>query len=101
MDPRALHWLPLAIALTAGLLILWRAALSTKERRSSGQLLIFSLYRLMRFGWAIVRGIDVGYLEYRRVLQNTVIEIENERCLGKLVRSRDASSPPVHREQEA
>ena len=98
MDQRASHWLPLAIALAAGLLILWRTALSTTERRSWGQLLILFLYKLMRRGWAIVRAIDCGYLEYRRVLQNTPIEIENERWLGKLVKSQPDSRSALHRE---
>jgi len=62
MQEQALRWIPLAVALTAGLAILLRNTQITKERRSPGQWLIFRLYRLMRLVWAIVRGIDMGYL---------------------------------------
>jgi hypothetical protein len=84
------RWIPLAIALAAAAAILFRNAQATTERRSTGQLLIFGLYRIIRFGWAILRGLDVGFLEYRRVLRESAIEIENERCLGKLIKSRRA-----------
>ena len=98
MDQRASHWLPLAIALTAGLLILWRMSLSATQRRSSGQLFILFLYKVMRRAWAIVRAIDFGYLEYRRFLQETPIEIENERWLGKLIKSGSDKRAALQRE---
>ncbi|MBV9406980.1 MAG: hypothetical protein JO211_16650 [Acidobacteriaceae bacterium] len=98
MDQRASHWLPLAIGLVAGLLILWRTALSPKERRSWGQWCIFVLYRTVRRCWALVRAIDVGYLEYRRFLQNTPIEIENERWMGKLIKSHRDNAATLDRE---
>ena len=55
----------------------------------------------MQFVWALVRGIDVGYLEYRRVLQQTRIEVENERWLGKLIKGRQQESVLTPIEQEA
>lgn len=88
MEQQMSRWIPLAVALAASLAVLIRNLQISKERRSWGQLLIFGLYKGMRFVWAILRGIDVGYLEYRRVLQETSIEIQNERCLGKLIKGR-------------
>lgn len=82
------RWIPLAVALAASLAVLIRNVQMSKERRSWGQLLIFTLYRGLRVVWAILRGIDVGFLEYRRVLQETSIEIQNERSLGKLIKRR-------------
>lgn len=101
MQQEAFRWAPLTVALAAGLVILLRNAHGTKERRSPGQWFIFRLYRFMQFVWALVRGIDVGYLEYRRVLQQTRIEVENERWLGKLIKGRrnETALNPV--EQEA
>ena|SRR5581483_3112768 len=102
MEQNLSRWIPLSVALVAGLLILWRAALSTRDRRSPGQWLIYRFYKLVQTGWAIARAIDVGYLEYRRVLQETRIEMENERCLGKMVKGRVEGSTLVPaREQEA
>ncbi len=88
MQQEVSRWIPLVVALTAGLAILMRSAQSTKDRRSPGQWMIYRFYKAVQAGWAIVRGIDVGYLEYRRVLGETRIEMENERCLGKLVKAR-------------
>ena len=88
MEQQAFRWAPLAVALAAGLIILMRNVQLSRERRSPGQWFIFHSYRFMQFIWALVRGIDVGYLEYRRVLQQTKIEVENERCLGKLIKRR-------------
>jgi len=34
----------------------------------------------------VARAVDLGYLEYRRVLQESSIEIENEKFLGKIVK---------------
>ena len=59
------------------------------------------MYGFMQFIWALVRGIDVGYLEYRRVLQQTRIEVENERWLGKLIKSRRGEGVLNPVEQEA
>ncbi len=101
MQQEAFRWAPLTVALAAGLIILIRNAQLSKERRSPGQWFIFRMYRFMQFIWALVRGIDMGYLEYRRVLQQTRIEVENERWLGKLIKGRrdEAVLSPI--EQEA
>jgi hypothetical protein len=40
--------------------------------------------------WVMVRAVDVGYLEYRRAIGEAPFEIENERCLGKLVKASTA-----------
>ena len=101
MQEQAFRWAPLTIALAAGLLILVKNATMTKERRSPGQWFIFRMYMFMQFIWALVRGLDVGYLEYRRVLQQTRIEVENERCLGKLKKGRRQDSMLRPIEQEA
>ena len=96
MEQQATRWIPLLIALAAVMVVLFRNLQLAKERRSWGQLLIFALYRLMRIVWAIIRGIDVGYLEYRRVLQQTPIEVENERHLGKLVKGRTEEKTAIY-----
>lgn len=101
MEQQAFRWAPLTVALAAGLLILLRNTQIAKERRSPGQWLIFRLYGFMQFVWALVRGIDVGYLEYRRVLQQTKIEVENERWLGKLIKGRQPEAVLTQVEQEA
>ena len=88
MEQQAFRWAPLTVSLVAGLLILLRNAQFTKERRSPGQWFIFRMYQGMQFIWAVVRGLDVGYLEYRRVLQQSKIQVENERELGKLIKGR-------------
>ncbi len=87
MEEQLMHWMPLAIALAAVLTVLLRQMHITKERRSFGQFLILGSYKWMRFLWAIVRAIDVGYLEYRRVLEDTPLQIENEKYFGKLVKA--------------
>ena len=86
MQDQLMRWIPLAIALAAVGTILFRHMHVTKERRSVGQLLILGIYKCMRYLWAIVRAIDVAYLEYRRVLEDTPLQIENERHLGKLIK---------------
>ncbi len=101
MQQQAFQWAPLTVALVAGLLILVRNAQPTQERRSPGQWFIYRLYRFMQFIWALVRGIDVGYLEYKRVLQQSRIEVENERWLGKLVKGRQNAAALNQLEQEA
>src|SRR6185437_9364194 len=80
------HWAPVTMAVVAGLLILLRHMNVSKDRRSLGQWTILALYRMVRFFWAVVRAVDLGYLEYRRILQESSIEIENEKFLGKIVK---------------
>ena len=48
--------------------------------------MILTFYKVVRFGWAVLRGVDVGYLEYRRTVQETPLAMENERFLGKIVK---------------
>jgi hypothetical protein len=79
------QWVPLSFALILGGVVLARSKRVTGERRSFGQWLILFAYRVMRFLWAIVRGVDAGYLEFRQVLKQVRLETENERTLGKLV----------------
>jgi hypothetical protein len=86
MEDQLMRWIPLAIALAAVGTILFRNMQVTKERRSFGQFLILGFYKWMRYLWAIVRAIDVAYLEYRRVLEDTPLQMENEKHLGKLVK---------------
>lgn len=101
MEQQAFRWAPLTVALLAGLFILIRNARDVEERRSPGQWFIYRLYRLMQFVWALVRGMDVGYLEYRRVLQQARIEVENERWLGKLIKGRQGTTVLSEIKQEA
>lgn len=89
MEQQASQWVTLGIALAAGSFFLLRNIRPAKERRSLGQGFIHLLYKLVRFFWAAVRAVDIGYLEYRRVLTTMPLEIENERQLGKLVRPAD------------
>ena len=96
MELQFSRWIPLGVALAASLAVLIRNVQVSRERRSWGQLLIFTLYRGMRVVWAILRGIDLGFLEYRRVLKETTIEIQNERCLGKLIRKRETEKTPLY-----
>jgi hypothetical protein len=86
VQEQVLHWSTLAVAFLLGLTVLLRKQ-GKKERRSLGQWVILLLYKAVRRFWAIVRAIDVGYLEYRRAIKEAPFEIENERCLGKLVKA--------------
>lgn len=95
-----MRWTPLAIALAAVGTILFRNIHTTRERRSFGQYLILSFYKWMRYWWAVVRAIDIGYLEYRRVLEDTPLQMENERHLGKLVKVTLEGKPGVYSWQE-
>jgi hypothetical protein len=85
MQQQASQWITLGIALAAGSFFLLRNVRPAKERRSLGQAFIRLLYRIVRFFWAGVRAVDIGYLEYRRVVTTMPLEIENERQLGKLI----------------
>jgi hypothetical protein len=87
MEQQTSHWITLTTALTVGLMILLFNLRPKKERRSFGQWVILTLYKVIRFLWAIVRAADVAYLEYRRALQETPLEVENERSLGKIVKA--------------
>ncbi len=89
MTQQVSHWLPLSFALILGGVILARNTRITGERRSFGQWIILSFYRVMRFLWAIVRGIDIGYLEFRQVLKQVQLESENERTLGKRIKQAE------------
>ena len=86
MQDQVIRWIPLAIALAATATIMFRHMHVTKERRSFGQFFILAVYKWMRWIWAIVRAIDMAYLEYRRVLEDTPLQMENEKYLGKLVK---------------
>jgi hypothetical protein len=91
MQDQLSQWSTFGVALGAGMIILFVNRRTAKERRSSGQWIILQLYRVIRFFWAIVRAVDLGYLEYRRVQQEATLEIENERFLGKLIKASDRS----------
>src|SRR5690348_9135609 len=92
MEQQASHWITLSFVLLAGAVVLVRNRRVTNERRSLGQWLIFRFYKAVRFFWAVGRGIDVGYLEYRQVLSRALLEMENEKVLGKLVKESEAQS---------
>ncbi|HEY7307610.1 MAG TPA: hypothetical protein VH601_26030 [Bryobacteraceae bacterium] len=100
MEQQFMRWIPLAVALAAAATILLRHMHVTKERRSFGQFLILGFYKWMRYLWAIVRAVDVAYLEYRRVLEDTPLQIENERHLGKLVKASLRGKPVAYGWQE-
>ena len=85
MEEQVLHWSTLGVASVLGLSILM-AKHARKERRSWGQWVILLLYKALGRLWAMVRAIDMGYLEYRRAIKEVPFQIENERCLGKLVK---------------
>lgn len=87
MEQQTSHWITLTSALTVGLIILLFNLRPKRARRSFGQWVILTLYKVIRFFWAIVRAADVAYLEYRRALQETPLEVENERSLGKIVKA--------------
>lgn len=89
MEQNASQWVTLGVALAAGSFFLLRNVRPSKERRSMGQAFIHLLYRIVRFFWSAVRAVDIGYLEYRRVVTTMPLEIENERQLGKLVKPAD------------
>jgi hypothetical protein len=100
MEDQLMRWIPLAVALAAVGTILFRNMQVTKERRSFGQFLILGFYKWMRYLWAIVRAIDVAYLEYRRVLEETPLQMENEKQLGKLVKVSLNTKSAVYSWQE-
>ena len=81
------QWLPVSLALVVGFLILLRHMNASNDRRSFGQWTILVLYRMVHFFWAVARAVDLGYLEYRRILQESRIEIENEKFFGKIVKA--------------
>jgi hypothetical protein len=81
------QWLPVSLALVVGFLILLRHMNVSNDRRSFGQWTILSLYRMVHFFWAVARAVDLGYLEYRRIIQESRIEIENEKFFGKIVKA--------------
>lgn len=87
MQQQSAHWVVLAVALATGSMILLRNVRTGKDRRSFGQWFILLLYRFLHFLYAIIRAMDVAYLEYRRELRHMPIEIENERELGKLIKA--------------
>ena len=89
MTQQVSQWVPLSFALILGGIVLARNKRITGERRSFGQWLILFFYRVMRFLWAIVRGVDVGYLEFRQVLKQVRLESENEKSLGKLMKKSE------------
>jgi hypothetical protein len=95
MEQQTSHWITLATALTGGLIILLFSLRPKKARRSFGQWVILTLYKVVRFFWAIVRATDVAYLEYRRTLQEIPLDVENERSLGKIVKSEVADETDV------
>ena len=90
MREQIVHWIPLSFAILIGGVVLYRNHRIAGERRSVGQWIILLCYKMIRFLWAVVRGIDVGYLEFRRALLLTDIETENERTLGKRVKRNQA-----------
>jgi len=99
MEQQISHWITLTIAVTIGLIILLFNFKLKKDRRSFAQWLILMLYKAIRLFWAVVRATDVAYLEYRRVLRQTPLEMENERFLGKIVRastSDETAVPALH-----
>jgi hypothetical protein len=96
MEQQTPHWITLAVVLTIGLVILLCNLKPAKARRSFGQWIIFSLYKVVRFFWAIVRAFDVGYLEYRRVIAETPLRTENERCLGKITTAAGEDTSAIH-----
>jgi hypothetical protein len=92
VEQQASQWVTLGIALAAGSFFLLRSVRPAKERRSAGQAFIHLLYRIVRFFWAAVRAVDIGYLEYRRVVTQMPLEIENERQFGKLIKPAENAS---------
>jgi hypothetical protein len=96
MEQQTPHWITLAIVLTIGLVILLCNLKPAKDRRSFGQWLILSLYKVVRYFWAIVRAVDVGYLEYRRVIAETPLRTENEKCLGKIATAGNEDASEIH-----
>lgn len=87
MEQQASHWITVAVIFSIGLTVLLFNMKSMKERRSLGQWIILQLYKVVRFGWAVLRAVDVGYLEFRRTVQETPLSMENERFLGKIVKA--------------
>ena len=100
MQDQVIRWIPLAIALAATATIMFRHMHVTKERRSFGQFVILAVDKWMRWIWAIVRAIDMAYLEYRRVLEDTPLQMENEKYLGKLVKVSLGDKPVIYGWQE-
>ncbi len=91
MEEQILHWSTLAVASALGMTVLARKRLR-RERRSWGQWVILLLYKGVARLWSVVRAIDVGYLEYRRAINQTPFQIENERSLGKLIKPSTVKS---------
>ena len=86
MGQQTYGWFVLLSALGVGSAILLRYVRPTKERRTIGQWTIVQLYKAARYVWAIVRGLDAGYLEFQQVRRTMALEIQNEHQLGKLIK---------------
>jgi hypothetical protein len=90
MQEQVMHWSTLGVAFVLGLTVLVAKKQTRRERRTWSQWVILRLYMTAWRFWVMVRAVDVGYLEYRRAIGEAPFEIENERCLGKLVKPSTA-----------
>lgn len=76
------------IALVMGVIVFMAFRRNDRKRphRSFFQLIVFALYFIARWQYALIKGIDQGYVQYRLALQQTELEIDNERELGLILR---------------
>lgn len=64
------------------------------EHRSFLQWVISVMSRFVRFWYAVAVGFDFGYLKYRQTLEDTPIDLENEKVLGKILKPRRRPEEP-------
>jgi hypothetical protein len=60
------------------------------RHRSFIQWSIYLMRRLSLFLWAVVSGLDAGYLNYRQVLASYKEPLENEEALGLLLGAKSS-----------
>ena len=77
--------IPILAAAGVGVILALRHFDRKASHRSILQMVIYAMYWVARWQYSVIRGIDAGYVAYRRTLSETRLDIENERELGLLI----------------
>lgn len=77
-----------AVLVAFGVWMVFRHHDTKEEHRSFLQWVVWTMFRVSRFGYAVATAFDCGYLRYRKALEESDVqrEIVNERELGKLLK---------------
>ena len=99
MEQQTSHWITLTTALTVGSDDSVIGSSTEKIRRLFGQWVILTFYKVNPFLLGDSSGGRCWLPEYRPPLQETPLEIENERSLGRIVKAAaedEAGVPAMH-----